>query len=62
MFAGKGVTFDTGGICLGTAKGMDEMRADMSGAAIVVGVIKAAASLSLPMNIRGEGNLIKEII
>jgi leucyl aminopeptidase len=33
---------------------MDEMRADMGGAACVVATIKAAASLKLPINIRGE--------
>lgn len=30
------------------------MRADMAGASVIVGVIKAAASMSLPLNIRGE--------
>jgi hypothetical protein len=33
---------------------MDEMRADMGGAACVVATIKAAASLKLPINIRGK--------
>ncbi|KAL0269532.1 UNVERIFIED_CONTAM: hypothetical protein PYX00_007233 [Menopon gallinae] len=53
VLIGKGITFDSGGLCLSACRGMDEMRADMSGAAVVVGVIKAAATLSLPINIRG---------
>lgn len=42
-FVGKGVTFDTGGISIKPAAGMDEMKMDMGGAAAVVGLLKAAA-------------------
>ena len=49
FFAGKGVTFDTGGISLKPASKMDEMRADMGGAANVVGAMQIVASLGLPL-------------
>jgi leucyl aminopeptidase len=48
---GKGVTFDTGGISLKPPPGMDEMKFDMSGAASVLGTLKAAAELKLPINL-----------
>ncbi|KAG7200871.1 hypothetical protein KM043_003234 [Ampulex compressa] len=51
VFVGKGVTFDAGGISLKPASEMDEMRADMSGAACVVAAIRAAAQLKLKQNI-----------
>lgn len=48
---GKGLTFDSGGISLKPAKGMDEMKYDMCGAAAMIGAIATAASLKLPVNI-----------
>lgn len=50
---GKGVTFDSGGISLKPALIMDEMKFDMCGAASVLGTIKAAALLKLPINLVG---------
>lgn len=50
---GKGVTFDTGGISLKPSKGMGEMKADMSGAAVVVGTLIAAAKSNLPVHLFG---------
>lgn len=50
---GKGVTFDTGGISLKPSKGMGEMKADMSGAAVVVGTLIAAAKSNLPIHLFG---------
>jgi leucyl aminopeptidase len=50
---GKGVTFDTGGISLKPPPGMDEMKFDMSGAASVLGTLKAVATLDLPINVVG---------
>lgn len=50
---GKGVTFDSGGISLKPPQSMDEMKYDMCGAASVLGSIKAAAQLKLPLNIVG---------
>jgi leucyl aminopeptidase len=51
VLVGKGVTFDTGGISLKPAPEMDEMKFDMSGAASVIGAIKAAAMMKLPLNV-----------
>ncbi|XP_076759280.1 cytosol aminopeptidase-like [Xylocopa sonorina] len=53
IFVGKGVTFDAGGISLKPSADMDEMRADMTGAACVVAAIRAAAELKLDLNIIG---------
>ena len=51
VLVGKGITFDTGGISLKPAPEMDEMKYDMSGAAGVLGAIKAAALMKLPLNL-----------
>lgn len=48
---GKGVTYDTGGLNLKPTGGMETMRDDMSGAAAVLGTVRAAAALQLPVNI-----------
>jgi leucyl aminopeptidase len=50
---GKGITFDSGGISLKDPPGMDEMKFDMSGAASVLGALRAAAELALPINVVG---------
>jgi leucyl aminopeptidase len=50
---GKGVTFDTGGISLKPAGEMDEMKYDMSGAASVLGAIRALAAIKAPVNVIG---------
>ena len=42
---GKGITFDSGGISIKPAKGMDQMKDDMAGAAAVIAIMKAVASL-----------------
>ncbi len=48
---GKGITFDTGGISLKTATGMEEMKSDMSGGASVMGAIMGIARLKLKINV-----------
>ncbi|MFD2114432.1 leucyl aminopeptidase [Paenibacillus yanchengensis] len=48
---GKGITFDTGGISLKTAAGMEEMISDMGGAAAVLSAIKALATLKAAINV-----------
>jgi aminopeptidase len=48
---GKGVTFDTGGICLKPSKGMSAMKHDMAGAASVVSAVIGAAMTDAPINI-----------
>ena len=50
---GKGVTFDSGGLSLKDPVGMEEMKFDMTGAASVLGAIKAAAEIGLPINLVG---------
>ncbi|TFG98310.1 MAG: leucyl aminopeptidase, partial [Myxococcales bacterium] len=50
---GKGITFDSGGISIKPAQGMDEMKHDMSGAAAVVGALRACALLRVPMHVIG---------
>jgi leucyl aminopeptidase len=50
---GKGITFDSGGISIKPSAGMDEMKHDMSGAAAVIGVLRAAALLELPVPVVG---------
>lgn len=53
ILVGKGITFDSGGISIKPAAGMDEMKYDMSGAASVLGTLKACALLKLPVNVIG---------
>lgn len=48
---GKGVTFDTGGISLKRAPGMEEMISDMAGAAAVLGAVRALAELAAEVNV-----------
>ncbi|MEI6362070.1 MAG: leucyl aminopeptidase [Actinomycetes bacterium] len=50
---GKGITFDTGGISIKPAAGMDEMKSDMAGAAAVLGAVKAIAELGLSVKVTG---------
>jgi leucyl aminopeptidase len=50
---GKGITFDSGGISLKPAEGMERMKDDMSGAAAVLGTMQAAARLQLPLHLVG---------
>lgn len=49
---GKGVTFDTGGISIKPAAQMDEMKYDKCGATNVLGILRAAAELELPVRLR----------
>ncbi len=48
VIVGKGLTFDTGGLCLKPPKSMPEMISDMSGAATALAAIQAIATLKLP--------------
>ncbi len=50
---GKTITFDSGGISIKPAENMDRMKDDMSGGAAVLGAIRTAAALRLPLNIVG---------
>ncbi|XP_055494548.1 cytosol aminopeptidase [Leucoraja erinacea] len=62
VFVGKGITFDSGGISIKPASGMDAMRADMGGAATVCSAITTAASLKLPLNIIGLAPLCENMV
>jgi leucyl aminopeptidase len=50
---GKGVTFDSGGVSIKPSAAMDEMKHDMSGAAAVIGALRACALLKLPLHVVG---------
>jgi leucyl aminopeptidase len=50
---GKGLCFDTGGISIKPAQGMEWMKFDMCGAAGVLGAMEAIARLRLPVNVVG---------
>lgn len=51
VLIGKGITYDTGGLCLKSPESMDTMKTDMSGAACVLGTIYVCAMLGLKKNI-----------
>jgi len=53
ILVGKGITFDSGGLCIKPGVGMQEMKFDMCGAAAVMGVIKACAEMKLKVNLIG---------
>ena len=53
VFVGKGITFDSGGISLKPADGMEAMKDDMGGAAAVIGAVAAIARLKLPVHVVG---------
>lgn len=60
-FVGKGVTFDTGGISLKPAGGMEDMKYDMGGSAAVVGAMKALALRSAKVNAIGIVGLVENM-
>ena len=61
-FVGKGITFDTGGLALKPANGMEAMKADMSGAEAVVAAIFAIAQLKLPIAIDAWAPLAENMV
>ncbi len=60
-FIGKGVTFDTGGISIKPAGGMEDMKGDMAGAACVVGLMHALASRKAKVNVIGAIGLVENM-
>jgi leucyl aminopeptidase len=60
-FVGKGVTFDTGGISIKTAGGMEDMKGDMAGAACVTGLIQALARRKAKVNAIGAIGLVENM-
>jgi leucyl aminopeptidase len=53
LLVGKGVTFDSGGLCLKTCDGMGTMKMDMGGAAAVLATVLGAAALKLDVHVQG---------
>lgn len=51
--AGKGITFDSGGLSLKTGDGMQSMKRDMGGAAVVLAVMSVVRELAVPAEVRG---------
>ena len=60
-FIGKGVTFDTGGISIKPALGMDEMKYDMAGAGAVTGLMAALAGRKAKANVVGVIGLVENM-
>ena len=60
-FVGKGVTFDTGGISLKPARFMEEMKYDMGGSAVVVGLMKSLALRKAKINAVGVVGLVENM-
>lgn len=60
-FVGKGVVFDTGGISIKPAGGMEDMKGDMGGAAAVTGLMHALASRKAKANVIGVIGLVENM-
>lgn len=61
VFVGKGVTFDTGGISIKPAGGMEDMKWDMGGAGAVVGAMLALAGRKAGANVIGVCGLVENM-
>ncbi len=61
-FIGKGVSFDTGGVSLKPAGGMEEMKYDMGGSAVVIGLMKTLAIRKARTNVIGVVGLVENHI
>jgi leucyl aminopeptidase len=60
-FVGKGVTFDTGGISIKPAGGMEDMKGDMAGAACVLGLMHTLAARKAKVNAIGVIGLVENM-
>jgi leucyl aminopeptidase len=60
-FIGKGVCFDTGGVSIKQAAGMEDMKGDMAGAACVVGLMHALATRKAKVNAVGAIGLVENM-
>ena len=60
-FVGKGVTFDTGGISLKPANNMEDMKTDMAGSAVVVGLLRLLAQRKAKVNAIGVVGLVENM-
>lgn len=53
VFVGKGITFDTGGVCIKPVQGMADMKTDMAGAGAVLGLMAAITALEPAVEVHG---------
>ncbi len=60
-FVGKGVTFDTGGISIKPAAGMGDMKWDMAGSAVVIGLMRLLAARKAKVNAVGVVGLVENM-
>ncbi len=60
-FLGKGVTFDSGGISIKPSAGMEDMKWDMGGSAVVIGLMKALAGRKAKVNAVGVVGLVENM-
>ncbi|HVI49993.1 MAG TPA: leucyl aminopeptidase [Candidatus Sulfotelmatobacter sp.] len=60
-FVGKGVCFDSGGISIKPAANMEDMKWDMGGAAVVIGLMKALALRKAKVNVVGVVGLVENM-
>jgi len=60
-FVGKGVTFDTGGISIKPAANMEDMKTDMAGSAVVVGLLRNLAQRKAKVNVVGVIGLVENM-
>ncbi|MBT6857282.1 MAG: leucyl aminopeptidase, partial [Rhodospirillaceae bacterium] len=60
-FIGKGVTFDTGGISIKPSAGMEDMKWDMGGSGVVIGLMKALAGRKAKVNVVGVVGLVENM-
>lgn len=61
VLVGKGVVFDTGGISIKPAQGMEDMKGDMAGAAAVAGALRALAARKAKANVVGVIGLVENM-
>ena len=60
-FVGKGVTFDTGGISIKPSGGMEDMKWDMGGSGVVIGLMKALAGRKANVNVTAVVGLVENM-
>ncbi len=60
-FVGKGVTFDSGGLSIKTSVGMEEMKFDMAGSGVVIGLMQALAGRKAKVNAIGVVGLVENM-
>ena len=62
VLVGKGVCFDSGGLSLKDASGMETMKDDMTGAAIVLATLVACAQMEAPVQVTGLMGLVENMV